>query len=92
MATNLSDGVAALARQIAIDQIAQDIEVNGKLAQKADATSLSNLQTQVSNQAGQIAANTEAASEAATAAQAAQTSVETLETQIITICNEVSGA
>lgn len=40
MATTMSDGVAALARQIAQDQIAQDIENNAKFAQKNDLTDL----------------------------------------------------
>lgn len=40
MATTMSDGVAALARQIAQDQIAQDIENNAKFAQKNDLLSL----------------------------------------------------
>jgi hypothetical protein len=36
MATTMSDGVAALARKIAADQIAQDIDNNAKFALKAD--------------------------------------------------------
>lgn len=81
MATNLSDNVAALARQIAVDQIAQDIDMNGKIAAKADVTSFNALQQEVTTQAGQIAAN-------ASAIQAAQTNIEN---QIISICNEISG-
>ena len=34
--TNMSQGVADLARQVAIDQFAQDIDNNAKLAKKAD--------------------------------------------------------
>lgn len=33
MATTMTDGVAALARQIATDQIAQDIETNAQFSQ-----------------------------------------------------------
>lgn len=41
MATStMSGGVVALARKIAQDQIAQDIENNGKFAQKNDLTDL----------------------------------------------------
>lgn len=36
MATTMSKGVADLARQVAVDQIAQDIDFNGKLAKKAN--------------------------------------------------------
>lgn len=37
--TSMSQGVADLARQVAIDQFAQDIDFNGKLAKKADLAS-----------------------------------------------------
>lgn len=41
MATNLSKGVADLARQIALDQIAQDIKNNDTFAKKEDVQSQS---------------------------------------------------
>lgn len=41
MATNLSQGVADLARQIALDQIAQDIKNNDTFAKKEDVQSQS---------------------------------------------------
>ena len=43
MATNLSDSVAALARQIAVDQIAQDIDNEQKFAKKEDVAGSSEL-------------------------------------------------
>lgn len=85
MATNFSDGVAALARQIALDQVAQDIDVNAKLAQKVNSSDFSNLQSQVSTQATQISQNT-------SSVQSAQAQVDDLTSQIISVCNDISGA
>lgn len=47
MATNLAQGVADLARKIALDQIAQDIENNGKFALKGDVASTEIIQQMI---------------------------------------------
>lgn len=47
MATNLSQGVADLARQIALDQIAQDIKNNDTFAKKEDVQSQSEPESRI---------------------------------------------
>lgn len=91
MATTLSAGVAALARQVALDQIAQDIDMNSKLGQKANQTDLTELQSTVSGMSGQVATAQETASAASADAKTANDGISSIRSEVIALCKEISG-